>query len=139
MFSELIHPYTPSGKILFIFFKVVLSGLIATNSFASGFVEYRDSSDSYKSLKKISLQDNETHKIDLSHIGWKNCEISNSGKIENRIIQASCYSKDTSISFQCYGEEEIEVMMHGSVEVKRNESRGAKALSIKLICTQRNK
>lgn len=96
--------------------------------FAMNFgLEVRESQDSYRSVKKYSIQDNHKLKIDLNKIGWRHCEIS---RVE-QVAQVVCWiDANRTISGSCHGvvgEKNFEILLQGN----------GQGISLELACDRR--
>lgn len=93
--------------------RIVATALIVTtlNANAIGYIEIREKEDNFKTLKKITLKQDEEIQIDVKKIGWKSCKVFSN----EAIVGVACFvSNDKSISYSCYGNESIEVDLSGN-------------------------
>jgi hypothetical protein len=111
---------------------MVLKRLIATtlmlnalSANALTLVEYRDSND-WRSKVQRTLNDGEKFTINLEKTGWSKCEFR--AVSAPPMIQANCFTEEQKVvSYSCYGDEEIEIMLSGN-------SKDKISTSIKLVC-----
>jgi len=93
--------------------RIVATALILTTlkAYAIGYIEIREKEDNFKTLKKITLKQNEEIQIDVKKIGWKSCKVFS----KEPMVGVNCYvTNDKSINYSCNGNESIEVDLSGN-------------------------
>jgi hypothetical protein len=98
--------------------------LFSTLSNSTALVEYSDSSDWQKTIRK-NLSTDKNYTIDLKNYGWDRCDIRAN---KDNLITANCYTANKNlIIFDCHPLDE-------SISVYISDSTGTKMTRIKLVC-----
>jgi hypothetical protein len=101
--------------------------LFGTSAFCSGLIEYQDTTDEFKTVKRIPLKSGENYKLNIAHLGWDFCNFKNSSDVSVKLIETSCFTKNGGgISLFCYDNKNETVTLHNH--------KGLPVMILKLIC-----
>lgn len=106
---------------------LLVSLLFGTNAFCSGLIEYQDTTDEFRTVKKIQLKSGENYKLNIAYLGWDFCNFRNSSDASIKLIETACFTKNGGgISLFCFDDKNETVMLHNH--------KGLPVMILKLIC-----